>query len=648
MKKLFLCLLTLAATYLNAQAAPGDTTWVQAQNGIWLNYYNNFDTTIAFPNGNTSYRRVYMYFTLGKYACPGSPQYCADWDYTVQTFLMTPGGDTVELGRLITPYANSSRMTSTWKGVYAYDVTDFYPILKNNATVRIHYSGYSGGFTADVKFAFIEGTPARNVVGGKRIWKNSYNYGWGSTDINTALGNVSLTAPSNAQFAEARFTITGHGGDQQNCAEFCPNTYTMNLNNNQLVQQNFWRADCGSNNYYPQNGTWVFNRAGWCPGDKVLPYSHPLTGVTANSNFQLNVNFPAYTSNPSSSGSQAIYTIEGDVIYYGAFNHTLDASLDDIMAPTDNQQYFRMNPLTGKPTIKVKNTGSATITSLNIVYGVVGSYLPNYYWTGSIAPLETKEITLPEPWGLRVASGTGNTFSAQIVAVNGTADEDNSNNLLTSTFTAAPVWTTQIRVSLRTNGSVSNGVSETSWKIYDLDNNIVAQRTNNTVNTTYDDTLKLGPAVYRLEVSDAGCDGVNWWMYPYYNPNPGVGYVQIRNIGSFALIPLKGYFNGDFGCGFTQYFRTDWTTSIATPEMENATIEAFPSPAQQKVTVSINGVNSIDGLVNIVDMSGRTMMQQKVSKATTELDISALANGVYSMIYDYSGGRVQTKLVIAR
>jgi hypothetical protein len=207
-----------------------------------------------------------MYFTLGKYSCPGNPQYCSDWDYTVQTYIMTPAGDTFELGRLITPYANSARMNASWKGVYSFDVTDFYPILKNNGTVRVHFSGYSGGFTADVKFAFIEGTPARNVLGVTRVWKNSYDYGHG-TPINTALSNVSLSAPANAQTAEAKFTITGHGGDAQGCAEFCPNTYTMNLNNQQLVQQNFWRNNCGSNNYYPQNGTWVYDRAGWCPGD---------------------------------------------------------------------------------------------------------------------------------------------------------------------------------------------------------------------------------------------------------------------------------------------------------------------------------------------------------------------------------------------
>lgn len=184
-------------------AAPGDTTVVQAHAGTQLNYFNNFDTAVAFPSGTMSYRKIIMTFTLGKYACPGyNPNnagdgpgqtgWCGDWDYTVQTYLMTPAGDTVELARLITPYArqNAPRTPLTWKQRYAFDVTDYAPLLKNNTTVRIKYSGYSGGFTADVKFAFIEGTPVRNVTGVRTLWRGDYSYGHG-TAIDNRIAAVS-------------------------------------------------------------------------------------------------------------------------------------------------------------------------------------------------------------------------------------------------------------------------------------------------------------------------------------------------------------------------------------------------------------------------------------------------------------------------
>src|SRR3954463_15438055 len=98
---------------LAAKAAPGDTTWVQA-NIAKLQGYGNYDSMVLFPPAGKTYRSIYMIFTLGKYMCPGydpnnaaGTGWCGDWDYTVQNYLMTPGGQTFELGRLITPYANA-------------------------------------------------------------------------------------------------------------------------------------------------------------------------------------------------------------------------------------------------------------------------------------------------------------------------------------------------------------------------------------------------------------------------------------------------------------------------------------------------------------------------------------------------------------
>src|SRR6185503_16460660 len=109
-------ILLLLIVIINATkglANPGDTTWVQAQNDVHLDYYNDFDTPVTFPSGSVSWRKIIMVFTLGKYQCPAGTQYCGDWDYTVQNFLMTPT-DTFELSRLITPYANASYPRTPW------------------------------------------------------------------------------------------------------------------------------------------------------------------------------------------------------------------------------------------------------------------------------------------------------------------------------------------------------------------------------------------------------------------------------------------------------------------------------------------------------------------------------------------------------
>src|SRR5436853_6058456 len=86
---------------------------------------------------------------------------------------------TLELGRFITPYANALSPRTPWSAVqrYVYDVTDYASVLHGQATIRISYSGYSGGFTGNVKFAFIEGVPDRDVVAIGRMWHGSFGYG---------------------------------------------------------------------------------------------------------------------------------------------------------------------------------------------------------------------------------------------------------------------------------------------------------------------------------------------------------------------------------------------------------------------------------------------------------------------------------------
>ena len=69
MKKLLIAAFAAISAF-SAQAANGDTTWVQAHADKWLDHYGAHDTTVQFPDGTKSYRRVYMIWTLGKYQCP--------------------------------------------------------------------------------------------------------------------------------------------------------------------------------------------------------------------------------------------------------------------------------------------------------------------------------------------------------------------------------------------------------------------------------------------------------------------------------------------------------------------------------------------------------------------------------------------------
>ncbi len=630
-----------------AHAAAGDTTTIQAHADVKMDHFGNFDSTVTFPDGTKKYRKILMVWTLGRYQCPGNPQYCGDWDYTVSCHIHTPAGDTMEIGRFITPYSGdgvprigTGAAVNNWKQRYTFDVTDYYNQLKNTAKVRVHYSGYSWGFTANVKFLFIEGTPPRDVIGVDKLWGKSYAYHTGNP-IDNNVTAITKTSPAGTQAAEMKFTISGHGNNAENCAEFCKKYYQVKLDNNLLYQTDIWRDDCGFNHFYPQNGTWIYNRGNWCPGDIVFANNHVLTGVGANKTYDVDVDFQAATA--SSGGS---YTIQSAVFYYGAFNKTLDASLDDIIAPSDHEIHFRENPILGRPKVIVQNTGGTDITSIKFQYGIVGVGTPQEYtWNGTLKSMETKEIELDKYDALNSVTGA-QKFNVKIITVNGSADNDATNNELTSNFEGAPIWDNTIAITLRTNNNTVGGVSESSWRLYDMDNNMVQQRINCAANTSYYDTLKVGPGAYRLVVSDAGCNGLSWWA----NPSGGNGSFEVRKKPSLVPMNLKGYFGGDFGCGFTQYFYYKFPTSVKYINDQQVSFDVYPNPANKIVNIAFDGLNSYEGNVAIVDMLGRVVATQDVKQAQLSIDVSAFNAGIYTVVYtnETNDGtvRLQKKLII--
>ena len=79
-------------------------------------------------------------------------------------------------------------------------------------------------------------------------------------------------------------TITGHGSDNNNCAEFCVTShhFQINDNDNERVFDNAGTAtgcaDRVSEGSEPnEHGTWLYGRNGWCDGENVGPWIEDVT-----------------------------------------------------------------------------------------------------------------------------------------------------------------------------------------------------------------------------------------------------------------------------------------------------------------------------------------------------------------------------------
>ena len=131
------------------------------------------------------------------------------------------------------------------------------------------------------------------------------------------------------------------------------------------------------------------------------------------------------------------------------------------------------------PKFSFDNTGQSQVTSLQIRYDINNGTEVTYTWNGQVDQFSSTEFTLPTYYYLPEPT---NTLTAEIIAVNGSADDVASNNIVTSNFIsdATGYNTTSIALDLQ----LDNWGSEVTWGIYDASGAFVPARDNIT-GTTY-------------------------------------------------------------------------------------------------------------------------------------------------------------------
>ena len=636
-------LVALLTVSMDLQANPGDTTWVTVYNKRWLDHYGNYDTTATFPTGKR-YRKIRLHYILGRYSCPGNPQYCGSWDYTTQIYARHAGLDSVEIARVITPYA-TDWINKGKSNDYVIEVTDYATHLDGNCGIRFNYSGYSWGFTITLKIEFIEGVPPMDELGVKNIYDGYYPYGNANNSIENYLTAKTYSYGSAVSRSFIKNTVSGHGADANDCSEFCSKYYKQKINNNVISQKQLWRNDCGRNEIYPQTGTWIYERANWCPGAVVWPIYHDITSYTgANNNFTVDADMEPYTTATVSAG----YNWVSQLITYGAPNYSLDVSVEDIVSPTKDPNYTRENPSCASPIIRLKNVGTNSVSSIVVNYGFQGGASLTHTWTGHLNFLDTALVVLP-PSTVIMTSTTAATFTVNIGKVNGLNDQNTYNNNYQSSFNPAVVFPDTIVVKLFTNKSTdpNTGKNESSWTLFDQNGLIVASRHNNNNITLYIDTVVLTPGCYKLSLDDSGCDGLSWWA----NTAAGNGSCRFeRPSGGSAFFT----FPSDIGCNFTKNFNVlpRPLNAVNLPNITlNNEINIFPNPANETLHLVFDLIKAQQVQYRIIDVCGRILQQKDIYISGghyEQLDLSMFGNGIYFVTTALADGTIITKKIMVQ
>lgn len=325
----------LTFSTINLEADPGDTTWVMTYDQEYHNWATVHRDTFQLPSMSTSYSKILMYYTIG---CPTAG--CDPWDRLGWVKVYNdPDSTDYEIARVITPYnivGGGYPGTCTW----IIDVTDYAMILHDEVSFGSYIETWIGdarGWLVTIEFAFIEGEPDFYPYEIVNLWQYSYAViGDSSRSVEEKLYPLDIVIDENADKVKLRVITTGHGqGNTLNAAEFSQLWHSVNVGPDSVFHI-LWRTDCATNPCSPQGGTWQYNRAGWCPGQSVIPWDNDITtSITAGQQVTLDYNIEPYENfcrpnNPNcvsgvtcpdcdynyTGHTEPHYTIQSHLIYY--------------------------------------------------------------------------------------------------------------------------------------------------------------------------------------------------------------------------------------------------------------------------------------------------------------------------------------------
>lgn len=346
----------------------------------------------VFPTYVGSFDEIMTYLDV---TCPAGG--CDPWDRVGNMEAKGPNGEWVEILRYITPYGVPCD--------HEIDATDYASIFQGLVEMRFSIGTDAQGFIVDVNFEFQVGTPQYKYSWVDVIWNGTFPFG----DYSNLqpMDTIDWNYEDIAEASKLKVINTGHGwgpSNTGNAAEFYEATHKIKVNQDEF-DQHLW-VECNPNpdGCQPQNGTWYYDRAGWCPGSISYVYEYDLTNFVELPNVEIVYEFfPGYVDlcNPNhpdcvsgvtctdcNEGFNPHYIVSGNLVSYG----------NSLYIPVGEKEnnYFGLqlspNPATNN-VLLTTNRKNASLNTIVKIFNAGGQLMKEFYWRGENLNLDISGLT---------------------------------------------------------------------------------------------------------------------------------------------------------------------------------------------------------------------------------------------------------------
>ncbi|WP_395091380.1 T9SS type A sorting domain-containing protein [Vaginella massiliensis] len=273
-------------------------------------------------------------------------------------------------------------------------------------------------------------------------------------------------------------------------------------------------------------------------------------------------------------------------------------------------------------TVKVRNSGSNAVSSFKLNYYFNSENPTTLTWNGSLASNQSVDIEIPSAVQ---ATGVGN-FTAEVIY---DADENPNNNKRTVEYEVLEAHDTdKVILTLTTD----RFASETTWKLFDSNNNVIAQNGTLQANTTH---------VVEIPLENSGC--YRFEIYDKYGDGICCSYGQ----GSYTLKTAEGTVlaqGASFGAVDSTNFKI--TSSLGINDQLSRDLAIYPNPTKDIITLDLNSQYG-PYEYEIISMTGQKL---KAGKANGKVDISmkSFGKGTYFVTLKTNEGKSITKKVMVK